>query len=87
MHCKFLVFLVIVFLSFSFFSSACEFRLIERIGAHGKQNPDFIVFLNRLPTSLKELDSISTFKFEMKTFLFVRAFDLSDQSVNESYGL
>ena len=41
MHCKFLVFLPIVF--FFFFSSACEFRFIERIGAHGKQNPDFIV--------------------------------------------
>ena len=43
MHCKFLVFLLIVFLFSSFFSSACEFRLIERIGAHGKQNPDIII--------------------------------------------
>ena len=43
MHCKFLVFLLIVFLFFSFFSSACEFRLIERIGTHGKQNPDSII--------------------------------------------
>ena len=43
MHCNFLVFLLIVFLLFSFFSSACEFRLIERIGIHGKQNPDFII--------------------------------------------
>ena len=34
-----LVFLLIVF--FSFFSSACEFRFIERIGAHGKQNVIF----------------------------------------------
>ena len=42
MHCKFFVFLLIVFFSFSFFSSTCEFRFIERIGAHGKQNPDFI---------------------------------------------
>ena len=45
MHCKFLVFLRIVFLFFSFFSSACEFQLFERIGAHGKQNPDFIILL------------------------------------------
>ena len=42
MHCKFLVFLRIVFFFFSFFSSACEFQFIERIGAHGKQNPDFV---------------------------------------------
>ena len=40
-----LVFLLIVFLSFSFFSSACEFRLIERIGVHGKRNPDFIIII------------------------------------------
>ena len=45
MHCKFLVFLLIVFFFFSFFSSACEFRFIERIGAHGKQNPDFIIII------------------------------------------
>ena len=45
MHCKFLVFLLIVFLFFSFFSSTCEFRFIERIGAHGKQNPDFIIII------------------------------------------
>ena len=42
MHCKCLVFLLIVFF-FSLFSSACEFRFIERIGAHGKQNLDFII--------------------------------------------
>ena len=45
MHCKFFVFLLIVFLFFSFFSSACEFCLIERIGAHCKQNPDFIIII------------------------------------------
>ena len=45
MHSKFLVFLLIVFLFFSFFLSACEFPLIERIGAHDKQNPDFIIIL------------------------------------------
>ena len=45
MHCKFLVFLLIVFLFFSFFSSACEFRFIKRIGARGKQNPDIIYIL------------------------------------------
>ena len=45
MHCKFLVYLLIVFLFFLFFSSACEFRVIERIGAQGKQNPDFIIII------------------------------------------
>ena len=43
MHCKFLVFVLAVFFCFSFFSSACEFRFVERIGAHGKQTPDFII--------------------------------------------
>ena len=52
MHCKFLVFLLIVFFFFSFFSSACEFRLIKTIGAHGKQNPDFII-INRRWASLE----------------------------------
>ena len=42
-HCKFLVSLLTVFFFFSFSSSACEFRLSERTGAHGKQNPDFII--------------------------------------------
>ena len=51
MHCKFLVFLLIVFLFFSFFLRACEFQLIERIGAHGKQNPDFIIFIIIKPRS------------------------------------
>ena len=46
MHCKFLVSLLIVF--FSFFSSACEFRFIERIGAHGKQNPDIIIITHNI---------------------------------------
>ena len=45
MHCKFLVFLPVVFLFFLFFSSACEFWLIKRMGAHGKQNPDFIIII------------------------------------------
>ena len=42
MHCKFWGFaycFLCLFFS-SYFSSACEFRFIERIGAHGKQNPD-----------------------------------------------
>ena len=38
-------FLLLFSFSFHFFSSACEFRLIERIGVHGKQNPDFIIII------------------------------------------
>ena len=45
MHCKIFVSLLIVFFFFSFFSSACYFRFIEGIGAHGKQNPDFIIII------------------------------------------
>ena len=41
--------------------------------------------LIRLPASLKELDSIGTFKSKLKTFPFARAFDIGDQSVNEGY--
>ena len=44
-------------------------------------------FLNRLPPSLKELNSIATFKSELKTFMFARAFDLGDRSANEDYRL
>ena len=61
MHCKFLVFLLIVFLFFSIFSSACEFRFIERIGAHGKQNPDFIIII---------INSDTTFTFVTVAFEF-----------------
>ena len=41
MHCTFLVFLLIIFFFLSLFSSAREFRFIERIGAHGKQKSRF----------------------------------------------
>ena len=43
--------------------------------------------LNRIPASLKKLDYIATFKSELKTFMFARAFDFSDRSVNEGYRL
>ena len=43
--------------------------------------------LNRLPVSLKESDSIATFKSKLKTFMFARAFDLSNRSVNKGYRL
>ena len=42
---------------------------------------------NRLPALLKELDSIATNKTKLKTFMFEKTFDLSDQSMNKRYGL
>ena len=41
--------------------------------------------LNRLPVSLKELDSLQAFKSRLKSFLFAKAFDIQDQSLNEEY--
>ena len=32
-------------LHISFVSSACEFRLFERTGAHDKENSDFIIII------------------------------------------
>ena len=43
--------------------------------------------LNRLPATLTELDSIATFKSKLETFMYARAFDLSDRGVNEGYRL
>ena len=45
MHCKFGALLIVFSFFSSFFSSACEFWFIERIGAHCKQNPGFILLL------------------------------------------
>ena len=56
MHCKFwdlayFFSFLSFFFFFFFFLSACEFRFIERIGAHGKQNPGFIIIIIHLPFS------------------------------------
>ena len=63
MHCKFWSFAYhFFFLSFlPFFSSACEFQFIERIGAHGKQNPLFIIIISRqfFSGSVRELSVLS----------------------------
>ena len=78
MHCKFLVFLLIVFF-FSFFSSACEFRFIKRIGAHGKPNPDFII-INIINTNFPLIHHNTSFAFkfldftEILLFVFVSSF-------------
>ena len=77
MHSKFLVFLLIVFFFFSFFSSACEFRFIERIGAHGKQNPDFIIILydrDKLKTALDYLLFNSFVRFGPHVFKQIKRY-------------
>ena len=43
--------------------------------------------LNRLPASMKEIDSLDLFKSKLKSFLFARAYDLNDRSVNSEYRL
>ena len=47
----------------------------------------FLPLLNGLPASVKEWDSTATFKSKLQTFMFERAFDLSDQNMNEIYRL
>ena len=37
--------------------------------------------LDRLPSSLKELDFVATFKSKLKTFLLLRSFDLNNQNM------
>lgn len=41
--------------------------------------------LNRLPASLKQLESLDVFKSRLKSFLFTRAYDLDNQRLCESY--
>lgn len=41
--------------------------------------------LNRLPVSLKELDSLQAFKSRLKTLLFARVYDTLDLSLREEY--
>ena len=38
--------------------------------------------LNRLPVSIKEIDSLDLFKSKLKSYLFTRAYNLTDRSVN-----
>ena len=42
---------------------------------------------NRLPVSLKQLDSVETFKKHLKSFLFSRAYDLVEGVVSDDYRL
>ena len=40
---------------------------------------------NKLPLSLKQIESLYTFKKQLKSFFFSRAYDLSDHTVREEY--
>ena len=44
-------------------------------------------FYNRLPVTIKQIDSLDTFKSHLKAFLFSRAYDLSCLTVHEDYAL
>ena len=42
---------------------------------------------NKLPLSLKQIKSVDTFKKQLQSFFFSRAYDLSDHTVREEYAL
>ena len=42
---------------------------------------------NKLPLSPKQIKSVDTFKKQLKSFFFSRAYDLSDHTVREEYAL
>ena len=42
---------------------------------------------NKLPLSLKQIESVDTFKKQLKSFFFSQACDLSDHTVREEYAL
>ena len=42
---------------------------------------------NKLPNTIKLIDSLNTFKSHLKTFLFSRAYDQSRLTVQEDYAL
>ena len=42
---------------------------------------------NKLPLSLKQIESVDSFKKQLKSFFFSRAYDLSDHTVCEEYAL
>ena len=67
MHCKygFLHFLFIYFLLL-FLLSACEFRFIERIGAHDKQNSRFYYYYY----NIRWLVKLQSFKSNQTYFIF-----------------
>ena len=40
---------------------------------------------NRLPVSMKQLDSVESFKEKLKVFIFHRAYSLTDRTVSDEY--
>ena len=42
---------------------------------------------NKLPLSLNQIESVDTFKKQLKSFFFSLAYDLSDHTVREEYAL
>ena len=69
------------------------YRLHEprAIGERGFANRSFSYiaprFYNRLPVTIKQMDSLNTFKRHLKAFLFSHAYDLLDLTVQEGYAL
>ena len=69
------------------------YRLHEprAIGERGFANRSFSYtaprLYNRLPVSLKQIDSLDTFKSHLKAFIFSQAYNQLDQTVREEYAL
>ena len=61
------------------------------IGERGFANCSFSYsaphFYNKLPVTNKQIDSLNTFKSNLKTFLFSHTYDLSGLTVQEDYAL
>ena len=61
------------------------------IGERGFANPSFSYIAphlyNKLPSTIKLIDSLNTFKSHLKVFLFLRAYDQSGLTVQEDYAL
>ena len=69
------------------------YRLHEprAIGERGFANRSFSYvaprLYNKLPVTIKQIDSLNTFKNHLKAFLFSRAYDLVGLAVREGYAL
>ena len=87
-------------MSFSFHESTLglrsaddPYRLHEPrvIGERGFANRSFSFtaphLYNKLPITIKLIDSLNTFKSHLKAFLFSRAYDQSGLTVQEDYAL
>ena len=61
------------------------------IGERGFANRSFSYtaprLYNKLPVTIKQTDSLNTFKSHLKAFLFSRAYDQSGLTVQENYAL